>query len=132
MLQENIFSKRLLLTAVSAVMFAMGTSSLILADTPAELLAKAIYTEETVGDLDKAIAGYQSVLVASGPAIDAAAEAQYRIGACFAKQGKAAEATESLIKRSCRQLRDFQSLGQASQRTAGNSQRIATRAVGRR
>ena len=95
MLQGNIFSKRLLLTAVSAVMFAMGTSTLVLADTPAELLAKAIYTEETVGDLDKAIGEYQSVLVASGPAIDAAAEAQYRIGACFAKQGKTAEAKKA-------------------------------------
>lgn len=94
----NIFSKALSLTAViaaSAIMLATGASSSVSADTPAELLEKAIYTEETVGDLDKAIAGYQEVLSASQATINVAAEAQYRIGACFAKQGKTAEATKA-------------------------------------
>ena len=95
MLFESIVSKSLLLTAASAVMFAIGSTASVYAESPAEMLEKAIYIEETVGDLDKAIDGYQQVLSASEQAIDAAAEAQYRIGACLAKQGKTAEATES-------------------------------------
>ncbi len=92
---ESIVSRSLLLTAVSTIMFAVGSTSSVFADSPAELLEKAIYIEETVGDLDKAIDGYQQVLSASEPAIDAAAEAQYRIGACLARQGKTKMAVEA-------------------------------------
>ena len=95
MLFESIVSRSLLLAAASAIMFAVGSTASVYAESPAEMLEKAIYIEETVGDLDKAIDGYQQVLSASEQAIDAAAEAQYRIGACLAKQGKTAEATEA-------------------------------------
>ncbi len=57
-----------------------------------ELLEKAIYTEETVGDLDKAIRVYEKVVAESKGSISAAAQAQFRIGTCYAKQGKAEEA----------------------------------------
>ena len=97
MLFGSLVSKSLLLTAVTAIMFAVGSSSLVFAESPAELLEKAKYIEETVGDLDKAIEGYQQVLSASEKAIDSAAEAQYRIGACFAKQGKTAKATKAFL-----------------------------------
>ena len=123
MLYENIVSKSLLLTAVSAILFAVGSTSSVFAESPAELLEKAIYIEETVGDLDKAIEGYQRVLSASKQTIDAAAEAQYRIGACLAKQGKTAEATKAFqavaqnyatskawVKRAEKQLASFSAL----------------------
>ena len=60
-----------------------------------ELLEKAIYTEETVGDLDKAIAAYEKVVAESKGSIDSAAQAKFRIGTCYAKQGNDAKATEA-------------------------------------
>ncbi|TWT36931.1 hypothetical protein KOR34_18760 [Posidoniimonas corsicana] len=65
------------------------------AATGSELLEKAIYTEETVGDLDQAIEIYQKVVAEGAKSIDAAAEAQFRIGACLEKQGKTQEATKA-------------------------------------
>jgi len=62
------------------------------AATAAELLEKAIYTEETVGNLEEAIEIYEKVLTESKKSINASAQAQYRIGTCYAKQGKAEEA----------------------------------------
>jgi hypothetical protein len=62
------------------------------AGTVTGLLEKAIYTEETVGDLEEAIEIYQKVLAESKNSINAAAQAQFRIGTCYAKQGKTDEA----------------------------------------
>ncbi|QEG36496.1 DUF3108 domain-containing protein [Bythopirellula goksoeyrii] len=63
------------------------------AATASELLEKAIYTEETVGDLDQAIKVYEQV-VAEGKAVEkVAAQAQLRIGLIYAKQGKTDKAT---------------------------------------
>ena len=62
------------------------------AATASELLEKAIYTEETVGDLEEAIQIYEKVLAESKESINAAAQAQFRIGTCYAKQGKTEEA----------------------------------------
>ena len=62
------------------------------AGTVTGLLEKAIYTEETVGDLEEAIEIDQKVLAESENSINAAAQAQFRIGACYAKQGKTDEA----------------------------------------
>lgn len=61
-------------------------------DDPATLLEKAIYLEETVGNLDEAIEGYEKVVADSKQSINAGAEAQFRIASCFAKQGKTKEA----------------------------------------
>ena len=63
-----------------------------LAATASELLEKGIYAEETVGDLDKAIEAYEEVISESKDSIDAAAQAQYRIGTCYAKQNKTDQA----------------------------------------
>lgn len=60
--------------------------------TAAELLEKGIYTEETVGDLDEAIEVYEKVIAEGKSARKASAQAQYRIGVCYAKQGKTSEA----------------------------------------
>ena len=69
-----------------------------LAESPSALLEKAIYTEETVGDLDAAIKLYEKA-VAEGKAVDAvAAEAQYRLGLCLLKQGKKDEGIAAFKK----------------------------------
>ena len=58
-----------------------------------ELLEKAIYTEETVGDLDTAVQLYEQVLAVAKDASQAAAQAQFRLGLCYQRQGKADLAT---------------------------------------
>jgi len=65
---------------------------LIPSATASELLERAIYTEETVGDLDKAIQVYEKVVAEGKDSLNAAAQAQFRIGACYAKQGKTEQA----------------------------------------
>jgi tetratricopeptide (TPR) repeat protein len=75
---------------------AMGSAAM--AASASEMLEKGIYTEETVGDLDKAISIYQKV-VAEGKAAHAlAAQAQYHIGQCLLKKGKKGEATAAFQK----------------------------------
>lgn len=51
-----------------------------------ELLQKAIYTEETVGNLNDAIKLYEQVISSAKDANHAAAQAQYRLGLCYKKQ----------------------------------------------
>ena len=53
-------------------------------------LEGAVYLEETVGDLDKAIEAYKKVIQASKKQIAVAAEAQFRLGKCYAQKGMAA------------------------------------------
>lgn len=59
------------------------------AATAGELLEKAIYAEETVGNLDEAIDLYEQVIAEGKEASAAAAQAQLRLGVCYQKQGKA-------------------------------------------
>jgi len=65
------------------------------AATASELLEKAIYTEESVGDLDKAIQTYEKVVVEGKDAQNVAAQAQFRIGTCYAKLGKTEESAKA-------------------------------------
>lgn len=55
-------------------------------------LEVAVYLEETVGDLDKAIEAYKKVIQESKKQLSVAAEAQFRIGKCYSQKGKAAKA----------------------------------------
>lgn len=63
------------------------------AATASELLEKAIYAEETAGDLDGAIKLYEQVIAEARAAQSEAAKAQYRLGLIFEKQGKIEQAT---------------------------------------
>ncbi|QDS97236.1 hypothetical protein HG15A2_04970 [Adhaeretor mobilis] len=73
--------------------FCMGLLAMpAAAATASELLEKAIYAQETVGDLDKAIDIYEQVLNEHEKSAEAAAQAQYRIGLCYEKLGKADKA----------------------------------------
>ena len=61
-------------------------------------MEKAIYTEETVGDLPTAITIYQKVLVEAEKGEAQAAEAQYRLGKCLLKQKKTDKAVAAFQK----------------------------------
>jgi hypothetical protein len=56
--------------------------------TPSELLQKAIYTEETVGNPDEAIKLYEKVIAEGKSAKSAAAQAQFRLGLAWLKNEK--------------------------------------------
>lgn len=65
------------------------------ADSPSDLLEKGIYTEETVGDLDKAIEIYAKIISQAEANRKFVAQAQLRLGKCLLKQGKKKEAEEA-------------------------------------
>jgi hypothetical protein len=91
----------LLLVAVTllvAVILLGATATIALAATPSELLEKAIYAEETVGDLDEAIKLYEQVIAEGRAGERAAAKAQYRLAQVYLKQGKQDEATAAFRK----------------------------------
>jgi hypothetical protein len=58
-----------------------------LAQTPAELLQKAIYTQETVGDLDEALRLYRQITASSVSQSPVAAQAQFRIAEVMLQKG---------------------------------------------
>ena len=62
------------------------------AEPIADMLEKAIYTEETKGDLPAAIDLYKQILSESKSARSAAANAQFRMANCYLKLGKQSEA----------------------------------------
>jgi tetratricopeptide (TPR) repeat protein len=60
--------------------------------SPAVMLEKGIYTEETVGDLDAAIKIYQQIVEDAKAARKYAAQAQYRLGMCYLKKRQSTKA----------------------------------------
>ncbi|MGY8768278.1 MAG: DUF3108 domain-containing protein [Pirellulales bacterium] len=74
-------------------------------DTPSNLLEKGIYTEETVGDLDKAIKIYEEIISQSKANRKFVAQAQLRLGKCLVKQGKKKEA-EKVFRKLVDQFKD--------------------------
>lgn len=68
------------------------------AATPSEMLEKAIYTEETVGNVDEAIKLYEQVIAEGKTARNAAAQAQFRLAQCLVKKNKQADANAALEK----------------------------------
>src|SRR3989304_4191877 len=63
-----------------------------------ELLQKAIYTEETVGDLDEAMKLYEQVIAEGKAGQEAAAQAQYRLALCNEKKGRDTDAKVAFEK----------------------------------
>ena len=86
--KTNFRSNISLWLAMSTLLMIAPPTVSVCAATPSELLEKGIYTEETVGDLEAAIAVYEQVIKAGKESHKAAAEAQFRIGLCYEKQGK--------------------------------------------
>lgn len=91
MMTMTNLARCLTLLGFQVFLVAIMSNSLV-AETAKELVEKGIYQEETVGDLDKAIAEYQEALKASQDSIVVAAEAQFRLAGCLEKQGKSKEA----------------------------------------
>ena len=75
----------------------------VTAATVSELLEKGIYTEETKGDLEGAIAIYQQLISEAKAGQSLAAQAQFRLAQCFLKKNRTAEATAAFEKL----IRDF-------------------------
>jgi hypothetical protein len=83
--------------ALSIVIAAILTSvSASAADSPSDLLERGIYTEETVGDLAKAIEIYQKIISQAEANRKFVAQAQFRLGKCLLKQGKQKDAEKAL------------------------------------
>ena len=82
----------------SVLLAGMAMATAARADSTSELLEKGIYTEETAGDLDKAITIYEKVVAEAKASHLLAARAQYRIGQCLLKKDKKAEATAAFEK----------------------------------
>ena len=68
------------------------------AASTSELLEKGIYTEETKGDLDGAIAIYQQLTAEAKTSQSLAAQAQLRLGQCLLKKKRDAEAAAAFEK----------------------------------
>jgi hypothetical protein len=66
--------------------------------SPSELLEKGIYNEETKGDLDSAIAIYQQLVAEVNVNQALAAQAQFRLGKCYLKSNRSAEAMAAFEK----------------------------------
>ncbi len=75
---------------LSLLSFAILTSSapLARADSPSETLEMAIYSEETKGDLDGAMALYQQVIAQAKTSQALAAQAQYPFGRLSVQETK--------------------------------------------
>src|SRR5678815_5139312 len=90
--------KRTFIAAVAAIFLVAGTAA---GETVSELLQRAIYAEETAGDLDGAIKLYRQVVATSVQTRVLAAQAQYRLGACLLRKGDhtaARQAFEALVR----------------------------------
>jgi tetratricopeptide (TPR) repeat protein len=81
---------------IGIAMLLMLTLSLAFsAQDPSVLLEKAIYTEETLGKLDDAIAIYKQIVNGADTNRNIGALALYRLGMCYRKQGRETDATST-------------------------------------
>ena len=80
----------LILLIVISVWVAPGAQAQ--SQSAAELLEKGIYTEETVGDLDAAIAIYDGIVKSARAERAYVARALFRLGRCYHRVGKKSEA----------------------------------------
>ena len=76
----------------------MSVTALHAAPSASELLEKGIYSEETKGDLEAAITIYQQLLAETKSSQSLAAEAQFRLGQCFLKKNRTADAVAAFEK----------------------------------
>lgn len=97
-----MFVKVSLSIFVAAALLCVSASAV---ETPSELLEKGIYTEETVGDLDKAIKIYEEVISQDKANRKFVAQAQLRLGKCQLKQGNK-EAAEKTFRELVDQFKD--------------------------
>jgi hypothetical protein len=80
------------------LVFALTISSAFSAQDPSELLEKAMYAEETLGNLNEAIGLYRQVADSAETNRATAATALYRLGMCYRKSGRTADALAAFAK----------------------------------
>ncbi len=68
------------------------------AQDPSALLEKAIYAEETLGNLKEAIGIYQQIVALSEANRATAAQALFRLGMCYQKSGRSADAQSTFAR----------------------------------
>lgn len=89
-----------LLVAASLVLQPMAWAA---SGSPSEMLEKGIYTEETKGDIDSAMAIYRELVAEAKSGQSLAAQAQFRLGQCLLKKKRTDEAAEAFK----RVIRDY-------------------------
>lgn len=82
--------------AIAVAVYAQTSS--MAPSSPSELLERGVYEEETKGDIDSAIAIFQQLVAESDVNRSLAVQAQYRLGQCYLKKNKTAEATAAFQK----------------------------------
>jgi hypothetical protein len=80
------------------LIFVLMISWAFSAQDPVELMEKAIYAEETLGNLNEAIGIYQQVAAGAETNRATAAMALYRLGMCYQKSGRAEDAKAAFAK----------------------------------
>jgi len=80
------------------VLIAVSTSVVVSEEAIPDLLERAVYTEEAVGDLEAAIQIYKQVVGHADLQDVYAAKALYRMALCYEKIGNEAEAKRALYK----------------------------------
>jgi Tetratricopeptide repeat len=81
-------------SALAIVVIALATVTSAAAQSPADLLQKGIYAQETSGDLDSAIKIFRQV--ANSPNKSIAAQAQYQLVLCMLQRGDPAAASREV------------------------------------
>ena len=69
-----------------------------LAQTPSAMIEEAVYAEETLGDLDKAIGIYRRIIEQADADRDSLAQAHYRLGKCQMLKGQRPQAAATFRK----------------------------------
>lgn len=84
------------LVHVASAQEAVQTQPATVTTSPAVMLEKGIYNEETAGDLDAAIKIYQQIVTEAQANKKYAAQAQYRLAMCYLKKKENAQAITAL------------------------------------
>jgi tetratricopeptide (TPR) repeat protein len=80
------------------LILALALGATAAAQDPSVLLEKGIYAEETLGNLSEAIGIYQQVIAATDANRATAALALFRLGMCYQKLGRTADAQAAFSK----------------------------------
>ena len=91
-MNTRLMNTRHLATAIIASLIATSA----FAQSPADLLQKGIYAQETAGDLDGAIQIYRQVAASAGAPKSIAAQAQYQLVLCMLQKGDRVAASREL------------------------------------